>query len=296
MRVPALEEGIKGETRFRGAFTLGEGKYHVDWLMRDQRERLCATSWDLETKLNSKDSQLRPWIPQALVQPLTPLFAEEPPVSRAPEGGLPHVSLIVNFDPPDPSSARLDERDLEGLVGTLRRIARDPRIGTYSIIACSLETQQVFYTEENTSRIDLPALGDALGSLKLGTVDAKRLASTNGPGQFATDLIREHLRKEKSDALVVLGRKSGRETGIPREAMDSLDKPNTLAFYLSYSAEQQSNLWRDPISTIVKHLRGVEYNINRPKDLFNAWSDVVSRIVQTKQTPQVSLAATAAAR
>jgi len=69
IRVPAIEEGSKGASKFYGLFTLGEGKFHVDWLMRDRREHVCATSWDLETKLNPKDSQLRPWVPQALIEP-----------------------------------------------------------------------------------------------------------------------------------------------------------------------------------------------------------------------------------
>jgi len=294
IHIPAVEEGAKGPTTFHGNFSFGEGKYHIDWLMRDQRERLCATSWDLEMKLNSKDSQLREWIPQSLVLPLMPLFAEEPPVVRASESGLPHVSIIVYFDPADPSSTRLDDQDVKGLVAILRRIGGDPHIGTYSIIACSLATQQVVYQQENASRLDLKALGEALALLKFGTVDAKRLASTNGPAQFAADLIREHLMKNRPDALVVLGRKAGSETGVSRAALESL--PGTPTFYLSYNAELQPNLWRDPISTIVKSLRGFEYGINRPKDLFHAWSDVMSRIAQTKQAAQPATAAKSTTR
>jgi hypothetical protein len=291
MRVSAVEQGSKGEIWLQGMFKLGEGKYHVDWLIRDRQERVCATSWDLEAKLNSKDSHLKQWIPRALVQPLESLFAEEPPVIRAPESGLPHVSIIVNFDPPDPSAATLGNRDLEGLVGILRRIGRDPRIGTYSIIACSFETKQVVFQQENASSIDLKALGEALASLKLGIVDAKRLASPKGPAQFATDLIRERLRKEEADALVVLGHKLGWETGVSRDVLESLEEPRMQTFYLSYRTEQPSSLWRDPVSTIVKRLRGTEYGINRPKDLFNAWSDMVSRIARTKQAAQTSTAA-----
>lgn len=290
-RIPTLEAGSKGQQGgFEGVFTLGEGKYHVDWMMRDQREHICATSWDLETRLNSKDSQLRQWIPKARIQPVEPVFAEAPAVMRAPEAGLPRVSIIVNFDPPDPSAIRLNERDIESLVTILRRIGGDPRIEMNSIIACSLETQQAFYRQEDPSRIFLPALGEALKSLKLGMVDAKRLTSTHGPAEFATDLIREHLTKEKPDALILLGHKTGWQAAVSSEALKSFENPGTLAFYLSYNSEQQAGLSRDPISSIVKRLRGVEYGINRPKDLFNAWSEVVSRIARSKQAAQASTA------
>ena len=293
--IPPIEEGTKGEGTFHGNFTLGEGKYHVDWLMRNQQGHICSTSWDLETKVNPKEAQLRPWISQALISPPSPPFADEPPVVRAPEVRLPHVSIIVNFDPPDSSAARLDERDLVTLMATLRRIRRDPRIETYSFIACSFEIQQVVYQQEDISTIHLPALGEALRSLKFGVVDAKRLTSNIGPTQFATDLIREHLRKEKPDALVVLGRKAGWETRVSREALESFEKLGIPAYYLSYNADQQLGLSRDPISSIVKRLGGLEYAINRPKDFFDAWSDVVDRIVRAKQA-ESSIAAQAAAR
>jgi hypothetical protein len=290
--VPALDAHSGGEGRLYGIFTLGEGRYHVDWLMHDQRERICAMSWDLEAKLNSKDSQLRQWIPRALVQLLWPLFASEPPLMRAPGNGSPRFSIIVNY----PSAALIDDHGLYGLLAILRQMGRGLRIEPYSIIICSFETQQVIYRQRNEGGgIDLPALGEALQSVKLGTVDAKRLVSTNGTAQFAADLIRQQLKEDKSDALVVLGPKEGSETRVSREALESFDKLGKPAFYLSYVTGQVSP-WRDPISSIMKHLRGFEYRIDRPKDFFNAWSDVVTRIVRTKQVPQASIAATVATR
>ena len=149
LHIPAVEEGSKGEGTFYGIFTLGEGKYHVDWLMRDQRKHICAVSWDLEAKLNSKDRQLRQWIPQALVQPRRPPFAEEPPVIRAPEIRLAAFQHHRELRSSRSVCALIDDQDLESLVAILRRIARDPRIELYSIIICSLETQQVVYQQEN---------------------------------------------------------------------------------------------------------------------------------------------------
>ncbi len=298
VRVSAVEVGNKGETTFSVPFALGEGKYHVDWLMRDQRERICTASWDLETRLSSKDVQLREGIPKTLVQPVQRLFAEEPTVLRAPESRLPHVSVIVSFDPADPSSVVLDQRDFVSLVAALHHIRRDPRIETSSIIACSLETQQILYQQDDSSGIHLQALGEALESVKLGMVDAKRLVSSGGPGQFAIDLIREHLKKEKPDALVVLSRKPGWGPGVSRQALESLGSPDIPVFYLSYTTDLQPDLSvsRDLLSSIVKRLRGLEYEIHQPKDLFNAWSKVVSRIVRTKQGDQATLAGQASAR
>jgi len=42
-----------------GSFDIGEGKYHVDWLMRDRAERVCSHSWDTDATLPVKDKQMR---------------------------------------------------------------------------------------------------------------------------------------------------------------------------------------------------------------------------------------------
>src|SRR5215469_4539493 len=35
MSVPNIEEDAKGDATLQGAFDVGEGKYHIDWMMRD---------------------------------------------------------------------------------------------------------------------------------------------------------------------------------------------------------------------------------------------------------------------
>ena len=43
MKVPPIEDDAKGDAYFQGGFDLGEGKYKVEWLMRDRTERVCSS-------------------------------------------------------------------------------------------------------------------------------------------------------------------------------------------------------------------------------------------------------------
>ncbi|MFN9085512.1 MAG: acetyltransferase, partial [Acidobacteriota bacterium] len=52
IRVPEIEEEAKGDASLYGAFDLGEGKYRVDWLMRDRAERVCSNFWEVEATLS----------------------------------------------------------------------------------------------------------------------------------------------------------------------------------------------------------------------------------------------------
>src|SRR2546426_363282 len=79
----------------------GEGKYHVDWLMRDRSERVCSHSWDAEATLPAKDKQMALDIAAGAVQPAeTEPFKQEPPVQRGPNDPL-NIKVVVNFAPQD---------------------------------------------------------------------------------------------------------------------------------------------------------------------------------------------------
>src|SRR5207302_1186096 len=57
-QVPMIEPDAGGNALLSGTFDIGEGKYHVDWLMRDRAERICSSNWDVEASLPSKDKQI----------------------------------------------------------------------------------------------------------------------------------------------------------------------------------------------------------------------------------------------
>src|SRR5215471_20550344 len=84
IRVPAVEEDAKGDAYLQGAFDVGEGEYHVDWLMRDRAERVCSSYWDAEAAVPPKDRPMSLAIaPTAIQRADGEQFTEEPPVQRA---------------------------------------------------------------------------------------------------------------------------------------------------------------------------------------------------------------------
>ena len=56
--VPSIEDNASGPAYLPGTFDVGEGKYHVDWLMRDRAERVCSSNWEVEASLPAKDKQM----------------------------------------------------------------------------------------------------------------------------------------------------------------------------------------------------------------------------------------------
>jgi hypothetical protein len=286
MSVPAIEENAGGSSYLNGTFDVGEGKYHVSWLMRDRTERICSSNWDIEAALPGKDRQMALDIGAAAIQAYeSQPFKQEVTVDRSQPVDNPlNVKVVVNFAPQDSNSATLQPLDVNALVSILRNIARDPRVAKFSIVAFNMQEQKVIYRQEDASQIDFPALGKALNALNLGTVDLKKLSQKHGDTEFLAGLITQELKQEGAhpDAVIFAGPKVILDEAIPQETLKQLSDVKPAVFYMNYSLNPQANPWRDAIGTAVKYLKGVEYTISRPRDVFFSWTDIMGRIVKLK--------------
>lgn len=285
VRVPSIEEDAKGDAYLQGGFDIGEGKYKVDWLMRDRSERVCSSSWEADAILPPKDRQIGLALQPGTVQPMNrEQFKEEPPVARAESDTPLNVKVLINFAPQNSRSATLQPMDTSALVSILRNISREPRIGRFSLVAFNLQEQRVLYRQENADRIDFPALGAALSSLSLGTVDLKRLANRNGETDFLTGLIVDETGSASAtDALVFAGPKAMLEENVPQDSLRQIGDLHFPVFYMNYNLYPTSVPWNDTIGKAVKFFKGYEYTISKPRDLWFAVSEMVTRISKMKQ-------------
>jgi len=283
LSVPAIEENAKGSAYLEGAFDVGEGTYHVDFLMRDRSERVCSFFWDAEAELPPKDKQLLLMMaPETVEAADREPFKDEPPVEREADSGPLNVKVIVNFAPQNSRSTTLQPLDTNALVSILKSIAREPRIRKFSIVAFNIQEQRVVYRQENTDQINFPALGEALNSLNLGTVDLKRLSQKHGETEFLTGLLTDEVNnaKDHPDAVIFAGPKVMLDEGVPQESLNQLADVDYPVFYMNFNTNPQANPWRDAIGNAVKHLKGYEYTISRPRDLWYAWTEIMSRIMK----------------
>jgi hypothetical protein len=53
-------------------------------------------------------------------------------------------------------------------------------------------------------------------------------------------------------------------------------------FYMNYALNPQAAPWRDAISHAVRFFKGQEFTISRPRDLWFAVTEMVSRIVKLR--------------
>ena len=283
IHVPSIPSDAKGETTLSGWMDVGEGTYHVDWLLRDRSERVCSFYWDSEAVVPSKDKQMDLDIAAGSVQGMRPdEFFEEPPVARAAHPLS--IKILVNFAPQYPDASTMGPMDTQALVTILRRLSREPRFGKFTLVAFNIQEERVIYRQADGGKIDFPALGKAIEKIRLGTTDPKRLLEKHGQMAFLADLLKQEMNgAESPDAVIFAGPKLMLDEGFPdddlRPFAAAADFP---VFYVNYNLYPTDLLWKDSISHAVKLFRGTEYSITRPRDVWFDLSEMVSRIVNFK--------------
>jgi hypothetical protein len=292
IHVPPLADAAKGDAYLQGGFDLGEGDYHVDWLMRDRSERVCSFYWDSEAVIPVKDRPMGLAISPGVIQRADgEQFKEEPPVQRSTSAPPLNVKVLVNFAPQNSLSPALQPLDTSALVSILRSISRDPRIGKFSVTAFNMQEQKVVYRQQDADRIDFPALGEAVNKLNLGTIDLRRLGERHGDTEFLTDLVRREVvssHQEHPDAFIFAGPKVLLDSNVPQETLKEAGDVDFPVFYMNYNLNPQAVPWKDAISHTVHFFRGYEYTITKPRDLWVAVSEMVSRIVKSRNGRQTS--------
>lgn len=283
IRVPQIEEEAKGDAYLQGSFDLGEGKYKVEWLMRDRSERVCASSWETIAELPVKDKQLAMAMGAgAVAASEIEQFNDEPPVVRDAQEGV-KVKVLVNFAPQNRDAATLQPVDTSALVSILRQFQREPRIATFSVVAFNLQQQRVLYRQDAADHIDLPAIGKSLESLQLGRVDIGSLQNKDREAQFLGELIRSEVTADaEPDALIFAGPKAMTESNVPDGTLRLAGAPGYPVFYMNYNLYPQTTPWRDSIGNAVKFFKGQEFTISRPRDLWFAVTEIVSKVVKLK--------------
>jgi hypothetical protein len=297
--VPTIDEEAKGVALLQGGIDLGEGNYHVDWLMRDRAERICSASWDVVAELTPKDKPMPLFIDAKQI-------AETPPQPFLNDANnvLNHTSgdgtsgdnlvlkLLVNFAPQNSASAALQRSDTEALVSILKTIERDPRVSRISLVAFNMEESRILYRQDTTGPIDFPALGKALEGMKLGTVNVQQLSQKHSETDFLEDLIKREVGNAgHPDAVVFAGPKAMLNADVPESDLRRIGDIECPVFYMNYNLNPQAVPWKDSISRAIRAFKGTEYTISRPRDLWFSTSEMVSRIVRHKRDRALAVGA-----
>jgi hypothetical protein len=281
--IPGVPPGNKGgEVMLAGGFDLGPGRYRVDWIMRDARERVCFSHWDLEAKTGTGKQDLPLTLgPNQIVDVERNASTNGPQVKRDLAQRL-QVKILLNLSPAKPQESIVRPEDAAVLFSILRSITGQADIARSTLVAFNLRQQKIMYRQENAEQIDFFALENAIQSPTAGTIDVSLLRDPQSETHFVTRLLTDQLgaRTDSPDAIIIVGSKVLLDRKVPLDSLRAKGSAMCPVFYLNYNSNP-GEPWPDTIGSALKAYKAAAaYNIVFPRDVGIAMRELLSRIVK----------------
>lgn len=278
--IPNALPGNKVYAVLDGGFELGLGRYRVEWLMEDGRERVCSAHWDLAAKAPGGKHQLPLTLGPNRVLAMEGNYSSGRRQEQAFAPSI-RVKILLNVSPAKPTQSIVNPEDAAVLFSMLRSIAGQPEIAVSSLVAFNLREQKVLYREYG-GQMDFKALGGAMESSQSGTVDIGVLRDRESETHFVTNLLTDELgaKAGSPDAIIIIGPKVTLERRVPLEPLRANGSAVSPLFYLNYEPTPDEP-WADTIGSAIKAYKGAAaYNILLPQDLAFAMRKLLMRIAK----------------
>jgi hypothetical protein len=275
----AVPAKMSGEAELGGAFALGEGRYEIDWRLEDEAGRSCELRWTLEAKLPRRRRDVNLTVKPGEVAPARVfLFRPEPAVASSGTGL--RVKLLMNLDVPSRRRARVRLWQYAPMISGLRMMSRHPALAEFSVVAFSLEEQEILHSQEFSRRIPFPDLGEAIESMTPATVELATLRKGSDL-EFLDDLLDKELEDAgEVDAIIFVGADDRFGKRVSPETLEHIRAKRIPVFHFNSTGY----LWRGAIGNAVRSLGGREYRVRQPHELARAVEQLVAEILA--QRPQ----------
>jgi hypothetical protein len=282
LAIPRVPAGSTGEVELFDGFDLGPGRYRVDWIMRDARERVCSAHWDLEAKTGPGKRDLPLTLgPNQIADVRRDAYAQGPQAKQDPVPPL-QVKILLNLSPGKPQESIVRPDDAAVLFAMLRSIAGQPGIVLSTLVAFNLREQKIVYRQERAGRTDFLALEKTAQSRTAGTIDISLLRDPQSETHFVTRLLTDELgaQADSPDAIVIVGPKVSLDRKVPLDSLKAKGSVRCPVFYLNYTPNPLEP-WPDTIGSALKAYKGAAaYNIVFPRDLGLALAELLTRIAK----------------
>ena len=265
-----VPDDAKGMLIVNPSFSIGAGRYRVDWRLDDDSGGACAGSWKLKAALSRDQRSVNLTLrPGEIVESAVSLFRPEPPIARPLPAPPPRrLKIFVSMDirrrrgqVARPSLFRLHPH-----FSTVRQLARSRAFNEFSVVLFSFEDQEIVYRQDYAPAIDFRPMRGAIDKLDPQTVDVAQLGKGREMDYFESMLSVELLAGEPPDAVVFVGQ----ETHFGRQVSEFMRGRlrRTEAEFASLDTSRLA--WKGAMGNVVRAVKGKEYRLRKPSDLSKA--------------------------
>ena len=248
-----------------GAFTVGEGRYRVEVLAVDDRERTCRKEWQINFVRHHAVAAS-----PAILKANTVAPADFVPWNGGLQTATRSVRLTVLLDvaPINARETTLRAWDRLMLLDSLSSLLRGMPCKSVRLVAFNLDQDREIYRNNQFRGGDqFDALEKAMQELELGTVSYNVLQQQQGWVQMLWNLTSSELRAgDPPDAVIILGPATRTRMRIEKAKLQPRETTNPRFFYFEYST-LLGDPFPDSMGTLTKALRGTAFVFHSPQEL-----------------------------
>ena len=260
-----------------GSFSIGEGRYLAEVMVRDNRGRMAVGRWRIKATRNRQERTAPIAQPPMTVVPLVlrpwdgKLLAER--------SGY-RLTVLLNAAPLDPRSFKLRVEDRVFLLAALTSLLQQVPCQSVRLVAFNLDQQREVFRQERFDGSGFTGLSEALRKLDLATISSVVLRNNWGWAQMLAGLVdREVMAEDPSDAVVFLGPATRYWQHVPPKMLCSSQARKPLFFCFEYFPFRQGKgEFPDAIDRFTKAREGLVLRIHSPGEFAQGIQKLLLRL------------------
>jgi hypothetical protein len=264
---------MKNEIGMSGAVGVGKGRYLVEVLIRDDRNRTYHKRWRVKVD-TSRSERSVPLALQALsVESLDRRIWQDVHPSR---NGL-RLTLLLDAAPINPYQARLRAWDRAFLLQFVYSLLEQTPHTSVHLVAFNLDQQEEIFRSDHFAPATFPELSRVLSATETTTVSVQALKNRNSP-EFLAKLANQELAADRADAIIFLGPNARTNIKANAAALTNRKSGSPQLFYFEYFPWPAE--FADAIQSLVKAADGATYKIHDPAQLDQSIQKMLTELKQ----------------
>ncbi len=260
-------------------FAVGEGRYRLDWLVRNGQGQGCSRRHRFRAGLGRGQKELQPRIEpgEALFHLGETFGMYRLRPARGAAASL-HLKILLNLPPFRNPDRRLLTADLVRMLSIVRQIASHPRVGKLDVVAFNLKDQRTIYEQRSERFVDYPELYHSISQLEGNEISVRALRAGADTDFLAELLVAEFGSARGVDAVILIGPYVETQQELAREAVAAVLEGPPPTYYLRYRMRPVGAGWGDAVTRFVEWVDGRTLPIYRPIDLWRAVDRMMGEI------------------
>jgi hypothetical protein len=272
VKLPVVPPQSKLDLEMVGGYLLGPGKYSVEWVLLDEKMRVCRKKWRVTAALHFSERKVKVAIPPGAVADYS---LRGLPGNKRRDDGVRRVRLTVLMHAAPLSFRRTTLRasDKMLLMGTLSSLLDRVPARSLRLVVFNLDQQKEIFRKDTFSPESLEQVTQSLNELELGSVDYKVLLNRKGHVDLLAELVNQEVAADTpSDQVVFLGAPARFVDKVPPQSLEKPQGTNPRFFYLQLRPffRTMTGALPDSIALAVSRLKGKTLIIHTPGEFSNA--------------------------